>query len=83
MATIEKSRGHADEWASACFLLAKARWGAGPERREAVALAEQAHDAYRAAGSGQGARLAEVEAWLAEHRDARHAAAGPTHGVGS
>ena len=23
------------------------------------------------------------EAWLAEHRDARHAAAGPTHGVGS
>jgi eukaryotic-like serine/threonine-protein kinase len=50
--------------AEARFLLARALAEAGPSRVEAVALAEQARDAYRDAGSDV---ADEVERWLAAH----------------
>ena len=58
--------------ASTRFLLARALWDApadaGRDRPRAVALAEQARDALRETGAGSAKDLAEVEAWLAEHR---------------
>jgi eukaryotic-like serine/threonine-protein kinase len=46
------------------FMLARALWDAQRDRSRAVALAEQARDAWRNAGSGAQEDLAEVEAWL-------------------
>jgi eukaryotic-like serine/threonine-protein kinase len=50
--------------AEARFVLARALAQAGPSRVEAVALAEQARDAYREAGSDA---LDDVERWLEAH----------------
>ncbi|WP_437322114.1 tetratricopeptide repeat protein [Sorangium sp. So ce385] len=51
---------------------ARALWGAGRDRRRAIALAIQARDAY-AAEEGEYAKLAlaEAKAWLAAHGSAR------------
>jgi eukaryotic-like serine/threonine-protein kinase len=53
--------------AQARFVLARALAEAGPSRVEAIALAEQARDAYRDAGSDA---LDDVERWL-EAQDER------------
>jgi hypothetical protein len=54
------------------FGLAHALWSApaaqGRDRPRARTLAEQARDGYAAAGDAHEAELAEVDAWLAEHR---------------
>jgi eukaryotic-like serine/threonine-protein kinase len=54
------------------FALARALWTApasqGRDRRRAHTLAEQARDAYVAAGRAKKTELAELEAWLAKHR---------------
>jgi eukaryotic-like serine/threonine-protein kinase len=54
------------------FFLAHALWDApaaqGRDRPRAHALAEQARDAYAAAGEAKKTKLAELEAWLAKHR---------------
>jgi eukaryotic-like serine/threonine-protein kinase len=55
----------ATEVAQARFVLARALVGAGRSQAEAVALAEQARDAYREAGDAAKDDLAEVERWLA------------------
>jgi tetratricopeptide (TPR) repeat protein/predicted Ser/Thr protein kinase len=53
--------------AYARFLLAKALWGApGGDRGRALALARQAHEAFRAA-EGQDKLRAEAEAWVRDH----------------
>jgi eukaryotic-like serine/threonine-protein kinase len=49
------------------FGLARVRWQLG-EHARAIELAESARAAYVEAGAGYRDRLAEVEAWLAEHR---------------
>jgi hypothetical protein len=54
------------------FALARALWTApvaqGRDRPRARTLAEQARDAYTALGDAEKTSLAEVQAWLAEHR---------------
>jgi hypothetical protein len=64
----------AAEVAEAKFLLARALVVAGESMPRAVALAEQARDAYSDAGEARGEALAEVERWLR-----RPAAAPPPH----
>jgi tetratricopeptide (TPR) repeat protein len=58
--------------AEARFALARALWTApatqGRDRPRARILAEQARDAYAAAGEPRKADLAKLETWLAEHR---------------
>jgi eukaryotic-like serine/threonine-protein kinase len=62
----------AREVAEARFVLARALWDASDrERPRALAVAEQAREAYREAGDGKATELAEVEAWLLEHGGAR------------
>jgi tetratricopeptide (TPR) repeat protein len=60
------------ELACTRFALALALWTApaaqGRDRLRARTLAEQARDGYAAAGYARKSELAEVEAWLAEHR---------------
>jgi tetratricopeptide (TPR) repeat protein len=71
VALREKAGVAADRQAKARFMLARALWDArtddGRDRARAIALAEQARGAFRAAGKGQARPLAEVEAWLAAH----------------
>jgi eukaryotic-like serine/threonine-protein kinase len=62
--TVEQARVPPREVADARFVLARALVEAGSSRAEAVALAEQARDAYREAGSDA---LDEVERWLEAH----------------
>jgi len=54
------------------FALARALWAVpadrGRDRPRACTLAEQAREAYAAAGEASKAELAAVETWLAEHR---------------
>jgi eukaryotic-like serine/threonine-protein kinase len=57
--------------AEARFVLARALWDASRERPRALAVAEQAREAYREAGHGKATELAEVEAWLRERGGAR------------
>jgi eukaryotic-like serine/threonine-protein kinase len=70
-----KVRGDGDapggDVAEARFVLARALWDASRERPRALALAEQAREAYREAGDGKAMELAEVEAWLRARSDAR------------
>jgi hypothetical protein len=57
--------------AEARFLLAQALWElsprAGRDRAQAVALVEQARDAFRAAGKRRAEHLADAEQWLRRH----------------
>jgi len=59
------------ELAATRFALARVLWDVpgprGRDRARARALAEQARDAYAAAGEAKTADLAEVRAWLSEH----------------
>jgi eukaryotic-like serine/threonine-protein kinase len=64
VALREQGNVPAVELAEARFMLARALGDAGPSRVQAVALAEQARDAYREAGSDA---LDEVERWLEAH----------------
>jgi len=72
VAVRERGGVTVEQQAEARFVLAQALWAAsatsGPDRKHAVALAEQARDAYRQVGSGGAARLADVETWLEAHR---------------
>jgi eukaryotic-like serine/threonine-protein kinase len=61
----------AGEVGEARFVLALALWDAGTERSRALAVAEQAREAYREAGDARATKLAEVEAWLGVHGRAR------------
>jgi predicted methyltransferase MtxX (methanogen marker protein 4) len=61
----QKSDTPALELAQARFLLARALIDAGKSQVDAIALAEQARDAYRKAG---GDALVEVERWLDRSR---------------
>jgi hypothetical protein len=54
--------------AEARFVLARALWPDRSQRARARTLAEQARDAYVELGEGEAESLAEVRAWLAEHR---------------
>jgi eukaryotic-like serine/threonine-protein kinase len=70
--TLREQRGVAAEFlAEARFALAKALWDAptdaGRDEVRAVSLAEQARDAFQAAGTSRAAHLTTVEQWLAEH----------------
>jgi eukaryotic-like serine/threonine-protein kinase len=53
------------------FVLARASWDAGHERSRAIALAQQALEAYQGAGAVKATERAEVEAWLATATDRR------------
>jgi eukaryotic-like serine/threonine-protein kinase len=66
----EKGNIPAHELASSRFVFAQALWEASVmgDRVRARAIAEQARDAYQAAGEGSSNALVEVERWLAEHR---------------
>ena len=62
--------------AGARFVLAKALWETGRDRRGAVALARRARDGFVAEGEAGRLDLAEVDAWLAgreRHRNRRRA----------
>ncbi len=50
------------------LVLAHALWQLGRDRSRARTLAEQARDAYAAAGDRAAGKLADARAWLAEHR---------------
>jgi eukaryotic-like serine/threonine-protein kinase len=67
----EDGSAPAGEEAEARFVLARALWDASRERPRALAVAEQAREAYREAGDGEATALAEVEAWLRAHGGAR------------
>jgi eukaryotic-like serine/threonine-protein kinase len=54
------------------FVLARASWDAGDERSRAIALAQQALEAYQEAGAGKATERAEVEAWLETATDRRN-----------
>jgi eukaryotic-like serine/threonine-protein kinase len=65
---VEHGSGPARDVASARFVLARALWDAsGRERPRALAVAEQAREAYREAGNAKATELAEVAAWLRAH----------------
>jgi tetratricopeptide (TPR) repeat protein/predicted Ser/Thr protein kinase len=69
VAVLDKGAVASTTLAKARFVLARALWEApaqaGRDRARAQSLAEQARDAFRAAGKGMAELLAEVEAWLA------------------
>jgi hypothetical protein len=74
--TVRERSGVASErLAEARFMLARALWDAPAagrrDRAQAIALAEQARDAWRTAGAGWIDELATVERWLDEHARAR------------
>jgi eukaryotic-like serine/threonine-protein kinase len=50
------------------FVLARASWDAGHDRSRALALAQQALDAYQQAGAAKAIARAEIEAWLTQRR---------------
>jgi tetratricopeptide (TPR) repeat protein len=54
------------ELAKARFLAARAIWAAGGDRKEALALAEQAKHGYEASERPSSEELAAVQAWLAD-----------------
>jgi eukaryotic-like serine/threonine-protein kinase len=56
-----------NEVALARFVLAQALWAAKRDRPRALALAEQAREAYRESGDVGTQGLAEVQAWFLEH----------------
>jgi Tfp pilus assembly protein PilF len=64
----EASESSPDRLASSRFALARALWHYEAERARARTLAEQARDAFVEHGKGREGDLAEVEAWLTEHR---------------
>jgi hypothetical protein len=49
------------------FLLARALWDSGGDRRRARTLAGQARDGYAGLEAGEPAVLADLERWLAAH----------------
>jgi eukaryotic-like serine/threonine-protein kinase len=69
---IQQGNASARGLAAARGALARALWevpvDGGRDRERAVALAEQARDAFRDAGIDSAKDLAEVEQWLDEHR---------------
>jgi len=56
------------ELAAARFALARVLWSSPAEQQTALALAEQARDAWALAGEPAREQTAEVKAWLAAHR---------------
>jgi tetratricopeptide (TPR) repeat protein/tRNA A-37 threonylcarbamoyl transferase component Bud32 len=74
VAVREKGNATPDLMADARFVLAQALWKAprakGRDRARALTLANQARDAYRGI-KGDENDLAEANAWLTEHGDAR------------
>ena len=50
------------------FLIARALWDAGRDRRRARALADEARRGFAELGAGHEKSVAEIDAWLARHR---------------
>jgi len=50
------------------FLIARAQWERGRDRRRARALADEARKTFVGLGKGHEASVAEIDAWLARHR---------------
>jgi eukaryotic-like serine/threonine-protein kinase len=65
---IPPADAFAIEQADARFVLAQAIWKVGDDPGRSIALAEQVLDTYRNAGVEGAAPLADVEAWLNDHR---------------
>lgn len=64
----DRSRPGFPRWsAEARFLLARALWDSGQDRRRAVALARQARDLYEEIPASARVELAPLAAWLARH----------------
>ncbi len=78
LAVWEPDRAPPSRLAQARFVLARALWDApadpSGDRSPALALAEQARDAYRAGGVRDAAALAGVEQWLRARASAAHVA---------